>query len=192
MSRPSSRLSGVRASDQQHARNSTQATGTSSSSGREREYRSVSSSSSNATIQARPQSAMSYNSAHARVPFTPGANKISKIANLGLSAKQVDKLSESIANIQRGAYAETQDLRRTSVLQAEPASHPVARVPAGKPELLDRKGKSRGGCWLSSSQICIMTTVDIDWSYLTNLSFAGSFLHCRDFICRRSPQFPAS
>lgn len=144
MSRPSSRLSGVdRVSDQQHARNSSEPA--SSLSGRqrerEREQRSVSSSSSNATIQARPHSSLSTNSAHARVPFTPGAN--SKIAHLGLSAKQVDKLSKSIANIQRGPSTNGQQARRASASQHEPASRPVA-PDARKTNMQDRKGKARG------------------------------------------------
>lgn len=150
MSRPSSRLSGVsRVSDQQHARNSSEPASSLGGREREREHRSVSSSSSNATILARPHSSLSSSSAHARVPFTPGANsKISKIANLGLSAKQVDKLSESIANIQRGPSTNGQQVRRASASQHEQAaSRPVAPN-AREKDMQDRKGKARGRCLL--------------------------------------------
>lgn len=149
MSRPSSRLSGLgAASDQQHARNSNSNSNrpASSSSGRERErereQRSVSSSSSHATILARPQSSMSTNNAHARVPFTPGAN--TKIANLGLSARQVDKLSKSIAEIQRGPSSTGQPVQKVAALQYNPASRPVAQDPGRKTDQQDRKGKARG------------------------------------------------
>jgi len=152
MSRPSSRLSGVdRVSDQQHGRNSSEPASSLSGRQRERELRSVSSSSSNATIQARSHSSLSTTSAHARVPFTPGANsKISKIAHLGLSAKQVDKLSESIANIQRGPSTNGQQPRRASASQHEPASRPVA-TDARNTDMQDRKGKARGKLALSSA-----------------------------------------
>lgn len=149
MSRPSSRLSSIsRGPEQQHARLGTDAAG-STSSGREREQgrRSVSSTSSNATIQAtRPRSSLSSGSGHAaaaRVPFTPGAtNKTSKIANIGLSAKQVDKLSETIADIRRGPGLSRNRDSSSSTLKSKPAQAAVAA--AGHAELHDRKGKGKG------------------------------------------------
>lgn len=136
--------------EQQHARLGTD-TGGSTSNGREREQgrRSVSSTSSNATIQAtRPRSSLSSGSGHAaaaaaRVPFTPGAtNKTSKIANIGLSAKQVDKLSETIADIRRGPSISRNRDSSSSTLQSKPAHAAVAA--AGDAELHDRKGKGKG------------------------------------------------
>lgn len=141
MSAPTARLSSImRDTEQQHTR-----PGTASGSGaseRVRERRSVSAASSNATVTARPHSSLSSVSSTSRVPFTPGAtSKTSKIAHLGLSAKQVDKLSESIASLQRAPSLSSRNRDAPAVFNKS-APDTVAAESQSRGQT--RKGKARG------------------------------------------------
>ncbi|KAK9895692.1 hypothetical protein P389DRAFT_160282 [Cystobasidium minutum MCA 4210] len=171
MSRPSSRVSSVsRVPDQQqqqYARLGTESAGGSTRG----ERRSVSSSSSNATIQAsRPHSSLSAGSAYthvasasaARVPFTPGAtNKTSKIANIGLSAKQVDKLSETIAEVRRGPSLARRDNDSSSQRQSIKPGNAAPLVAIGNhANSHDRKGKGRASAIPEASFIAETSFVD--------------------------------
>lgn len=137
------------------------------------------------------RSASSLSVSNAMAPFTPGpaASKTvsGRNSRLGLSVKEVNRLSETIASVQRGARSSLDDANTISnglTARQRPASTTgSSRSHATSATVVDRKGKARGeNDWqglANSANDHPVASVAPNASFLAEASFVDAPLNSR-------------